>query len=170
MRLGLYRLFLSCLLFQRAIKREASFIVTVNKTISGRSSLVLGKISFQGSAYQRSWKVWKDCKGPRQHATFPPPSSHDGSLSLSPNPHYRVKSHALRPCHKINKSITFPHTSVHYITTWLPKHKRHFELWVFSNVAMVNLKEGDLEQEDTAVIPRLCFLCMQQVTKPFSTL
>lgn len=109
MRLGLYRLFRSCLLFQSAIKRETPFIVTVNKTIKGRSSRVLGKISFQGSAYQRSWKVWKDCEGLQQDATFP--HLHPRSAAcLSPKPHYCSKSHALHPCHKINKSITFPHT------------------------------------------------------------
>ena len=114
MRLGLYRLFLGCLLFQCAIKREASFIVTVNKTIRGRSSRVPRKISFQGSAYQRSWKVLKDCEGP---ATFPPPSSHNVALSLWIRITVANLTLALHSCYKINKSITFPHTWTASVTT-----------------------------------------------------
>lgn len=167
MCLGLYRLFLSCLLFQSAIKREAPFIVTVNKTIRGTSSRVLGKISFQGSAYQRSWKVWKDCEGPRQDATFP--HLHPTTAPcLSPKPHYSSKSHALHRCQKINKSITFPHTRMHSITTWLQITRSILicgcSLWCKHG------KQQDPKPEHSfnTIILGLCFLCVQQVCEPYS--
>ncbi|MEQ2243304.1 hypothetical protein ILYODFUR_005698 [Ilyodon furcidens] len=70
---------------------EAPFIVTVNKTISGRSSRVLRKISFQGSAYQRSWKVLNYCEDPPQSETLPSPHLHPTTaLCLSLNPHYTL--------------------------------------------------------------------------------
>lgn len=121
MRLGLYRLFLSCLLFCSAIKREASFTVTVNKTIRGRSSRVLGKISFQGSAYQRSWKVWKDCESPPHTRRYLPPTFIPQWLPVSHRSRITVANLtlALHPCHKINKSIIFPHTCAPCITTRL---------------------------------------------------
>lgn len=121
MRLGLYRLFLGCLLFHSAIKREASFTVTVNKTIRDRSSRVLGKISFQGSAYQHSWKVWKDCEGPPHTRSYLPPTFIPQCLRASHRSCITVANLtlALHPCHKINKSITFLHTCTPSITTRL---------------------------------------------------
>lgn len=128
MRLGLYRLFLGCLLFHSAIKSEASLTVTVNKTIRGRSSRVLGKISFQGSAYQRSWKVGKDCLSPPYaRGCLPPPSSHNGPLSLSLRSRITAANLtlALHPCQKINKSITLPHTCAPSIATRLSGVSSH---------------------------------------------
>lgn len=48
--------------FRAPLKERRLFLVTVNKTIRDRLSWVLGMISFKGSAYQCSLKVWKDCK------------------------------------------------------------------------------------------------------------
>lgn len=127
MRLGLYRLFLSCLLFHSAIKREASFTVTVNKTIRDRSSRVPGKISFQGSAYQRSWKVWKDCEGPPHMRSYLPPTFIPQWLPVSLRSRITVANLtlALHPCHKINKSITIPHTCTPSTTTRLKIGSSH---------------------------------------------
>lgn len=116
-RLRLYLLFLGCLLFQSAIKMEASSVVTVNKTISGRSSRLLRKISFQGSAYQRSWKGFEGLRGPSQTRSHPPhhPAFIPRRLCASPWIRIMVANlpFALNSCHKINKSITFPHTRTH---------------------------------------------------------